>query len=341
MRNSKLANASGQVDRYLNDLNLNALLPKHNMAKASKTLVCYVIHALPDMLPLLNFVDANGLFTKQNLLLILKSSSHNSEITQKLIDDNYQVSKLCKDDFINKPHLIHAELSSYCKKYGFDKIVILDHGGYFAYNLKEGLDDKAFLGVIGHGRVSSGVTETLLNHIDGKILIYDTGPYKLMKAQHSNFDISCSSVEVLIKQSNLIVVGTDTAPIMPEHYSLMRNNTGVVTVTSADDSIGLNMLVSQGYLRKIHQNKHFSSYLNLKGNVIHFVCDGEAPNLAMQMSPKDVSIAMPYVLQLLIGYSIACNQHRLDPYSVENFLMESYLDLHRNLIADSTYSEAA
>ena len=106
----------------------------------------------------------------------------------------------------------------------------------------------------------------------------------------------------------------------------------IITVTSADDSLALVDMVDNGYLKKISNNKVFSSYLNLKGNVIHFACNGESPNLATHMSPKDLSLALPYIYQLLIGYGIVYNKNEFEHNLLENKLISLYLDVCRDLI---------
>lgn len=189
--------------------------------------------------------------------------------------------------------------------------------------------------IIGYGKLGKGVAEALFYYFYKNILIYDTDPYKIIAACQDGFDISCKNIEDTISRSNIIVIGTDTAPIPPEYYSLMNHNTLIVTVTSADDSLNLPELIDNKVLTKVAERDYYTSYSTIKGHIIHLLCNGDAPNLALHIPYDDITIFLPMMLHIILGYNLLLDT-RYDKFALEDMILKYYLDVYREFRAHSS-----
>jgi hypothetical protein len=116
-------------------------------------------------------------------------------------------------------------------------------------------------------------------------------------------NITCENVTDLVKRCNIIVVGTDTMPIPPEAYAHMREGTYIATVTSADDSLGLDELINAGVLTRFENalNGRVTQYHGPKGQIINLIQNGEAPNLKTGIGVDDTTIFLPNTEHILLG----------------------------------------
>ncbi len=194
--------------------------------------------------------------------------------------------------------------------------------------------DMMQFGIIGYGRLGSKAARTLATNGAHNVMIYDANPARMVEALQEGFNIRSKSVDDIARHCNLIIVGTDTAPIKPAMYELMRENTTIFTVTSADDSLGLEELIKSGALTKIGEVDRVTRYRTRGGKTINLAFNGEAPNLSSVVSIDDPTLFVPFVLHGIVGYLVASGQrvHIREMKDLETLVLAKFLDSYRDVI---------
>nr|VFK12911.1 MAG: NADP oxidoreductase coenzyme F420-dependent [Candidatus Kentron sp. LPFa] len=198
------------------------------------------------------------------------------------------------------------------------------------------------IGIIGVGRLGLNAADQMKNNGAHNIMIYDINPERMIEAQQRGHNIQATCVEDILKRCNVILVGSDTAPIKPEMYELMHNHTIVATVTSPDDSLGIQELIHHGHIieeeRFANENIPISTYQITKEKYIHLICNGNAPNLTYsQFGVDDPTLAMPLILHALAGYELARNNGmtKKQIQRLEERIMKDYLKIHQEFARET------
>ncbi len=162
------------------------------------------------------------------------------------------------------------------------------------------------VGVIGFGKLASRAAQVLRDQGAHNIVVYDTDPAKMIEASGLGYNISATSVEELVERCNFIIVGTDNAPIKPEMYGLMRDQTMIATVTSPDDTLDIDTLLAQDVLthaQKVKKEPRITTYSH-GDKEIHLIEDGDAANLKSPFGVDDPTLFMPLCLHALVGHAL-------------------------------------
>ena len=194
--------------------------------------------------------------------------------------------------------------------------------------------DMMQFGLIGYGRLGSKAARTLATNGAHNLMVYDANPARMVEALQEGFNIRPKSVADIARHCNLIIVGTDTAPIKPEMYELMRDNTTIFTVTSADDSLDLENLIKNGVLRKEAEIERVTCYRSRTGKRINLAFNGEAPNLSSVVSIDDPTLFVPFVLHGIVGHMVASGHrvHIREMKDLETLVLAKFLDAYRDVM---------
>ena len=189
-------------------------------------------------------------------------------------------------------------------------------------------------GIIGYGRLGSKAARTLATNGAHNVMVFDLNPARMVEALQEGFNIMPESVEDIARNCNLIIVGTDTAPLRPDLYEMMRDNTTIFTVTSADDSLGLEKLIESGILTKEYDEDRVTHYRTKGGRRINLAFNGEAPNLSSAVSIDDPTLFVPFVLHGIVGYRVASGEkvHIKEMKEIESLVLAKFLDSYRDIV---------
>nr|VFK64589.1 MAG: NADP oxidoreductase coenzyme F420-dependent [Candidatus Kentron sp. TC] len=194
------------------------------------------------------------------------------------------------------------------------------------------------IGIIGFGRLGSSAADQMKNNGAHNIMVYDTSPEKMIEAQQKGYNVQAACVEDILRRCNVILVGSDTAPIKSKMYESMHNHTIVATVTSPDDSLGIHDLIRHGHIieekRFADEDIPLTTYQITKDKYIHLICDGDAPNLRYsRFGVDDPTLAMPLILHAVAGYELAKNGNvtKKRMQQLEQRIMEDYLRIYQEV----------
>jgi S-adenosylhomocysteine hydrolase len=193
------------------------------------------------------------------------------------------------------------------------------------------------VGVIGFGKLGSNAAEMMRMNGAHNIMVFDTNPEKMIEAGQKGYNIQCGSVEELVSQCNMIIVGADTAPIKPFMYDSIRNHTIIGTVTSPDDTLDIDTLLAEEILinPKIEKKEPRITTYSHGNKKIHLICGGDAPNLkGSNFGIDDPTLFMPLSLHGLVGHELltagSIDKEKIS--HLERFTMEQYLLAYRQTI---------
>lgn len=346
-----------------------ALFPKPQ--PRSDVCVVVVLHSFYTILPGLDAIA--GEVGKKNILVVLKNSSHNPEFSKYLQELGYRVTDLDKTAFKENPAKVCGVIQHFMDQNHLQKLYIMDHGGYFTYQIGEFVNqlpvcgiveyalngqkkyardgvlsglgvpyaslgesplkihsDRACgrliadlmydivhtqrgigshirgltdIGVIGYGRLGSAAADRFAQSGGGPVRVFDINPAAMTAATGQGHDITPETPEDIVAACNLVLVGTDTAPITPAMYAAIQREVYIGTVTSADDSLGLEGLIKDGALQPMENglNGVVTQYRTGSGHLVNLIHNGEAPNMRTEIGVDDPSIFLPIGLN-----SLAC-----------------------------------
>jgi hypothetical protein len=168
------------------------------------------------------------------------------------------------------------------------------------------LRDFTQVGVIGYGTLGSEAAKIMRQNGAHNIMICDKDPFKRIEASQAGYVIS-DSVEDLLKQCNIIIIGADTVPLKPEMLQHIRDGAIIAGVTSPDDTMDLDHLVKEKLLTRGDwlMRRKIREYSTPDGKKIYLAYNGEAPNLAgSEIGVNDPSIVAPEGEHVEVGKSI-------------------------------------
>lgn len=159
--------------------------------------------------------------------------------------------------------------------------------------------DFTQVGIIGFGTLGENAALMLKASGAHNIMVHDIDELKRTRAAIMGYNV-VDSAEDIISSCNVIVVGTDKAPITKEMFRMMRDGTIISGVTSADDTWELDKRTkdqSVSWGRKTLGGKIRT--LKMMGDdgrekKIYAIYDGESPNLVgSEIGVSDPSLFLP------------------------------------------------
>lgn len=110
------------------------------------TLLVLVSHSFQSSLPYIALCE--GISGKENMHIVLKTSSDNSDFRDVLEDAGYSVSDHTKKDYKTRPDKIIKEIKEALSERKLKKVLIMDHGGYASYHMQELLEELPISGIV-------------------------------------------------------------------------------------------------------------------------------------------------------------------------------------------------
>ncbi len=298
--------------------------------------------------------------------VILKNSTalRFPEVRDELTKANIPVLNLTKKDMVSNTDEVVETISSAVPS--DEKFVIMDHGGYFAYDkgffdafppdrlvgisehtlngedrykalklndrpivsiakcdikapsdkaaadaiysashnylLNGGIELKSdFLkiGVIGVGRLGSRIAENLHPK---KIMLNDIFP-SIMRGKWG----VGTEKKSLCKKADVIFCATGNYALQPEHWSLLKNNAVVLTVTSPDDELHLDDLVRDGVLEPVPERQRGDTYVyrvTKTENEILLPFNGESANTSLTYGIANPTVHQAHAAHIAATISV-------------------------------------
>ncbi|MGF1742276.1 hypothetical protein L4C34_14545 [Vibrio profundum] len=189
----------------------------------------------------------------------------------------------------------------------------LDHVLRDSFGLKAKSIHQLSFGIIGFGRLGKGVAEQLRRRGVSYIKVSDKSHKQLINAPSLGFHVS--STDDICKTCNVIISATGSAALKPHHYSELKNNTLITTVTSPDDELKIDELLDERILVDGREKDLITSYrVSKSGKKIHLLLNGESANTLLRSGIGDPSIFLPIAAQLVANLILVNNHKTLKPF---------------------------
>ncbi|AUI85497.1 hypothetical protein BS333_03365 [Vibrio azureus] len=249
--------------------------------------------------------------------------SHSAEIICKEFPDDQFLGfteytdnghkKYTKQDGITRPIIstAHSYLKEPSDREAGESVThVLDHVLRDCFGLKAKSVSQLSIGVVGFGRLGKGVAEQLRRRGVSNIRVADKSYRQLINAPSLGFHIS--SIEEICKACNVIISATGSAALKPSHYSLMKNNTLITTVTSPDDELKIDDIIRDKVIVDEKDRDLVTSYtVKSTGKKIHLLLNGESANTLLKSGIGDPSIFLPIAAQLVANLILVNQRDRL------------------------------
>lgn len=189
------------------------------------------------------------------------------------------------------------------------------------HNMPLGGRKASSIGVLGYGRLGSGITDTLIrNKIS--VSVFDIDDIKTSGIR----DAKVVTRDEILQKSDVIFCATGNRSILPADFKKLKDGAVLFTVTSPDDELDLDSVIKKGVLLPAAVKGNAYGY-KVKGtsNVIWLPFNGEASNSIFPSAVSDLTIHQPYALHMVATIKVA--QHLKDYGNVVQNLEPRYEEL--------------